>query len=116
MAMNTKDYNEQMKVLSQELANWVKHFSWDANDEFTDAEVTVIIGCITRGSVEKLQEVVELNKVNAETIELLLADLIGRFSDVFTIEELTWRIEPIENELGERDFEIHIAAGVHLAE
>ena len=83
---------------------------------FTDADVEIVIGCITEGSVETLQEVVDIKKVNGETIELLLDNLLIHFSDVFTVEELIWRFEPIENELGKEDCEIHIQAGVHLAE
>ena len=111
--MEASDCNAK---LVNTLSYWVKHFTWDVNGMFTDADVEIIIGGITDGNTEKLKEIVDLNIISGEIILSLVKKVLQIFTDVFTIEELEWSIEPIKDDYGDDDFEIHIGVGVHLAE
>jgi hypothetical protein len=95
------------------LQHWIKSFSWEENDNQTDAEMEFTIGGIA-GS--HLEDMIDISLVNTKIIKQVVLRKAEQFIDVHVIEELNWEIVDSMDEVGCPLKNIHVQASIHLAE
>lgn len=95
------------------LQHWIKSFSWEENDNQTDAEMEFTVGGIA-GS--HLEDMIDISLVNTKIIKQVVLLKAEQFIDVHVIEELNWEIIDARDEAGCPLKNIHVQASIHLAE
>ena len=108
--------NDYMKIeedIINELMIWIKSFSWEENENQTDADMEFTISGIAGSHLENM---IDISLVNTKIIKQVVLQKAEQFIDVHVIEELYWEIVDSTDEVGYPQKNIHVQASIHLAE
>ena len=101
------------KEVVDKLLIWIRSFSWNENDEQTDAIMEFTVAGITDCH---LDEIVDVDAINDCVVKQVVSIKAEQFVDVHTIEGLTWEIVGITDALGRSAESIQVHAHLRLVE